>query len=174
MGGRPSHDAGNTGTMTSPAESARLASERLVRSRNSLRQAIRADQAPAPTSVAAPAWLTALDGLKTPPGFDAVLAALRIGWLQPLRLAGMTLSDVATPLLKPLAQRYPLSYALGGVALGALLVKLKPWRWLPAAALVSGLAPRAVGNMLRALPLQSWLASAASILAANNQRKPPV
>ncbi len=160
--------------MTSPAESARLASERLARSRNSLRQAIRADQAPASTPVAAPAWFKALDGFKTLPGFDAVLSALRIGWLQPLRLAGLTFSDIATPLLKPLAQRYPLSYALGGAALGALLVKLKPWRWLPAAALVSGLAPQAVGNMLRALPLQSWLASTvASVMAARNRRKPP-
>jgi hypothetical protein len=161
--------------MMSPTESARLASDRLVRSRNNLRQAIRTDQAPATTPTTAPAWFTALDGLKAfLPGFDAVLAALRIGWLQPLRLAGLTLSDVATPLLKPLAQRYPLSYALGGVALGALLVKLRPWRWLPAAAIVSGLAPQAVGNMLRAFPLQSWLATAASVLAKQNQRKPPI
>ena len=59
--------------MTSPAESARLASERLARSRNSLRQAIRADQAPASTPVAAPAWFKALDGFKTLPGFDEPL-----------------------------------------------------------------------------------------------------
>ena len=160
--------------MTDPSTAASLANERLARSRDSLRQAIRADRVPATPDVGTPNWFKGFDGLKALPGFDALLTALRIGWLQPLRQAGVTLSDVATPLLKPLAQRYPLALALGGVAIGAILVKLKPWRWLPAAAIVSSLAPQALGKIVSALPVQSWLVSAVRSIRVKNQNKPRI
>ena len=160
--------------MNPPGTASSLASERLARSRDSLREAIRASKPSDADRVATPDWLQGLDGLKALPGFDMVLVALRVWWSQqPLRLAVAALSDATTAVLKPLAQRHPLYFALGGVAIGALLVKLKPWRWLPAAALMSGLAPQALGKLLGTRSLQTWLASVASSMAAQNQHKPP-
>lgn len=160
--------------MSPPSPPSSLAGARLARSRDSLREAIRASKPSDADRVATPDWLQGLDGLKALPGFDAVLVALRVWWSQqPLRLAVAALSDTATAVLKPLAQRHPLHFTLGGLAVGALLVKLKPWRWLPVAAIMSGLAPQALGKLLGTLPLQSWLAFAASSMAAQNQHKPP-
>ena len=159
--------------MTSPNTASNRASARLARSRDSLRQAIRANQLADAAPAARPDWLHGLDGLKALPGFDMVLTALRVWWSQqPLGVAGAALSEATTAVLKPLAQRHPRYFALGGIAAGALLLKLKPWRWLPAAAIVSGLAPQAIGKLLSMLPLQSWLATVASSMAAQTQNKP--
>ena len=160
--------------MIAPPSPAEIASERLARSRDKLRMALRRNQATGPTGVPAQDWLKDIKHLKSLPGLGVVMAAFQAWWPhQPLRLAGVTASVAATTLLKPLAQRHPLYFALTGLVVGALAVKLKPWRWIPATAIASGLAPRAIGNILKSLPFQAWLASVAGSIAAQDKKVPP-
>ncbi len=154
--------------MTAAISSASLACERLARSRERLRQALQAST-PAPTTD--PAGLDWLEGLKLLPGFDVVLAAVRAWWAQqPLRQASQNLAELAKIALLPLAQRAPLRLAAGAALAGGLLVWLRPWRWLPASALLGAVTPKLLGKMLTQLPLQSWLAGLAVYL--QNQAPP--
>jgi hypothetical protein len=147
--------------MSPETSRASLACERLARSRERLRHAM---QASAPAPAATPAILPWLEGLKVLPGFDVVLAALRAWWSQqPLRQAGMNAADLANAALLPLAQRAPLALLAGAAAIGGLVVWLRPWRWLPAAALLGAVVPNLLGKMVTQLPLQSWLAGLASM-----------
>ena len=157
--------------MTQAAASASLACERLARSRERLRQALLANT-PAPT--ADTASLDWLDGLKGLPGFDVVLAAVRVWWSQqPLRQTELHLADVAKEALLPLAQRAPLRLALVAAMAGGLLVWLRPWRWLPAAALLGAVTPRVLGTMLTHLPLEAWLAGLSAYLQRPARAQPP-
>ena len=174
MGGGLGHSARNAGIVNLVNPGIGLASERLALSREKLILAVRANQASASSNSAAPDWLTEMESLKHLPVVGVALAALRAWWpQQPMRLAGATASIAATAVLGPLAQRYPLSFALGGVVIGALLVKVKPWRWIPITAILSGLAPKAMGNLLRTASVQNWLVRFATDLATQKQRQPP-
>jgi len=146
--------------MTQEVTGTSLACERLARSRERMRQVL---QAGAPNPPADRSSLDWLEGLKRLPGFDIVLAALRTWWSQqPLRQASLNLAEVAKTALLPLAQRAPLSLAAGAAALGGLLVWLRPWRLLPASALIAALMPNVLGKMVTHLPLQTWLAGLAA------------
>lgn len=150
--------------MTTESPSATLACERLTRSRESLRQALQASKTVAAPGATSLRWL---DGLKVLPGFDAVLTALRAWWSQqPLRNASLGLSESAKTALLPLAQRAPLTLVVGALALGALFVWLRPWRWLTAPAVLAGLMPQVLGKVVANVPMQSWLAGLASLATA--------
>ncbi len=144
--------------MTPKQASASLACERLARSRERLRQALLATAPGSPgAGPAGPDWL---DGLKVLPGFDLVLVALRAWWSQqPLHQAGLKIAEAAKAALLPVAQRAPVSLALGAAAAGGLLVWLRPWRWLPVAALIGAMTPKLLGKIATGLPLQAWLAA---------------
>ncbi len=147
--------------MTPAASSASLACERLARSREQLRAALRANAAAAQAADASS--LNWLNGLKILPGFDAVLAAVRAWWAQqPLRQAGANLADAANAALSPLAQRSPFGLLAGAAVVGGLFVVLRPWRWLPASAVLGAMLPKLLGKMVAQVPLQSWLAGLAA------------
>lgn len=146
--------------MTQAANRASLACERLARSRERLRQALQDSRPAPPADSASLSWL---DGLKLLPGFDVVLIAVRAWWgQQPLRQAGENLAAAAQAALSPVAQRAPLWLLAGAAAAGGLLVWLRPWRWLPAAAVLGAVAPKLFGKIITQLPLQAWLASLAA------------
>lgn len=150
--------------MTTESPSATLACERLTRSRENLRQALRASKAAAAPGTTSLRWL---DGLKVLPGFDVVLTALRAWWAQqPLRNASLGLSESAKTALLPLARRAPLTLVLCAVAAGGLFVWLRPWRWLTAPTVLAGLMPQVLGKMVANVPMQSWLAGLASLSTA--------
>ena len=141
--------------MKPESDGTRIACERLARSRERLRLALQAAK-PAPSAGSSnPDWL---GHLKLFPGFDVVLAAARAWWSQqPLHQAGVNLAEAANAALRPLAQRAPFSLVAGAAALGGLLVWLRPWRWLPASALLATLVPTLLGKAAAHQPLQAWL-----------------
>jgi hypothetical protein len=47
-------------------------------------------------------------------------------------------------VLQPVAQTHPYGLVLGSAVAGAVLVRLRPWRWWPASALLAGLLPQVV------------------------------
>lgn len=78
-------------------------------------------------------------------GLVDLLVSMLLGWWRqhPLRKAADVASELAEPaaraLLAPTAARHPLRLVALAAGAGALLVALRPWRWLPQAALSSAL-----------------------------------
>lgn len=137
-------------------------SERLVQSRERLRQAMSGTPA-APgtptkpgTAGSATLWL---DILKLNPAARIVLAAVGAWWAQhPLHLLGRASATTAKAALQPLARSHPLGLVAGALLLGGLLAWLRPWRWALKSALFAGLLPQLVSQAMTQEPIQSWLA----------------
>lgn len=143
------------------------ASERLVLSRERLRQSLRhglASQGAATEQRASgpPApWLQSLNSI---PGAKVVIETLSRWWSQPpLRTTGTALADSAKAVLQPLAQRNPVGLVLGAAAVGGLLVWLRPWRWVPKTVLLAGLLPQLVSTAVAYVPSIPWLALLSSL-----------
>ncbi len=86
--------------------------------------------------------------------------ALTSWWNQhPLKGVAQVAADVAEPaarsLLQPEAERHPLRLVAIAAGAGALLMAIRPWRWLPQAALSSLL----LGALWPHGSLQRWLSS---------------
>ena len=84
---------------------------------------------------------------------DAKLAASRAQLRQalrqgesahPLQKALNTAAVTAELVLQPIAQAHPYRLVMGAALAGALLVKTRTWRWLPAPAVLAGLVPQLV------------------------------
>ena len=142
--------------------------ERLQLSRQRLRMAMR--PAPASASSSGPgagrragplgAWM---DSLRANPASRLVLEAVQSWWAQhPLHLAGVVLTDGARSLIQPVAKRHPWALLLTGLVLGAVVIKVKPWRWMAKPAMLAGLVTSMASGVMARLPAQSWL----SIIAA--------
>jgi len=81
------------------------------------------------------------------PQLEALLDALKTSVLlatHPLKLA-----------LTNLAERRPLTLALGALLIGAFTIWSKPWRWIPVTALMAGLLPHLVNKIATAQLLPS-------------------
>lgn len=97
--------------------------ERLLVSRERLRLALQGG-APQPPGSTDP-------GQPPRPVADLALSALRLAWLgHPWRALAGVLRDAATLLLAPQAARHPLRLLAVAAVAGALMVALRPWRWL--------------------------------------------
>lgn len=97
-----------------------------------------------------------------PPAGDGLLPWLEhalISWWNkhPLKGIAQVAADVAEPaarsLLKPEAERHPLRLVAIAAGAGALVIAVRPWRWLPQAALSSLL----LGALWPHGSLQRWL-----------------
>jgi hypothetical protein len=143
------------------------ASDRLILSRERLRQA--ALDASNPISAAAnqPADGSAMvwwDSLKSLPGASVVIEAVSSWWAQhPLRVASMLAADAAKTVVEPMAQRHPLGLIAGALVLGGLFAWSRPWRWILRPALFAGLLPQLVYKALTHVPVQSWMVVLASM-----------
>lgn len=132
------------------------ACERLAKSREGLCQAMQElGSAQDIASDASPEnfgtdWLLHLKAL---PGADLLLDIFSAWWSrQPLRV-GLTLaSDAATLALKPIAQRHPLTLVAASAAAGAVLVLLRPWRWISSSTLLAGVLPQLMAEAIKRLP----------------------
>lgn len=142
------------------------ASERLVHSREQLRQALHKlpGATPNPSSAASPATNGAaarapqsapwLDEIKRSPGVAILIDVVSHWWAQhPLRVAATLASSGANAALKPLAQRHPVALVAGAAVLGGLLAWCRPWRW-PRQALWAGLMPQLALAAVRAVSAQ--------------------
>ncbi|MGY4828371.1 hypothetical protein ACVNIS_07335 [Sphaerotilaceae bacterium SBD11-9] len=136
------------------------AAERLAVSRERLRQTMRASMPPARASQPPselPSWLK---GVAEMPVIAAVLDAMRGWWSHhPMRLATLVASDAGKALIGPLAQRHPLALVAGALVAGGVLMHVKPWRGLLKPALLAGLLPQVISQVMAHVPLQSWLSA---------------
>lgn len=162
-----------TNTPASPVEL--TPAERLNLSRARLRQAMtRSDasegQNPDARNRAVGPGL--LDILKlTVPSAGLVIDALGQWWAtHPLRASGNLVEDVADELLRPLAKRHPLALVGGAVAVGALLVWSRPWRWALKSPLLHTWGPAALSSAIASSAVQSWLLG---VLAKNSAAPAP-
>lgn len=129
------------------------ATERLALSRERIRQAmLRPGASAAPTDREQPAntspdWLVKLRGM---PAVSLLMTVFDSWWArQPLRLALTVAAQTGTVILQPTAQKHPFKLILAAAAAGGLLAALRPWRWIPTSALLAGLVPQLVSEVLK-------------------------
>ena len=129
------------------------ATERLAFSRERIRQAMlrpvahteMADQGHLVNT--SPDWLLKLRAMPA----VILLTTVFEGWWarQPLRLALSLAAQTGTVILQPTAQKHPFKLVLAAAAVGSLLAVLRPWRWIPTSALLVGLIPQLVSEVLK-------------------------
>lgn len=152
------------------------ASDRLVLSRERLRQAMRDIVAPPDRAAKQRTGGSAvgLERLKSTPGASVVVEAVSRWWEQhPLRIAGMLAADLVKAVIQPVARRNPLGLVLGAAVLGGLLVWVRPWRWIPKPVLFAGLLPQLVSTVMAQVPPRSWMAVLTSLVQQQRRSKEP-
>ena len=90
-----------------------------------------------------PPWLSALvDSLSDVPIGAVAARYLRRWWRRhPLRATAELGEELGRELLGPAAEKHPWLVLGGAVVAGALLSRLRPWRWVSGTAILSSLVP---------------------------------
>ena len=132
------------------------ANERLTRSRDGLRLALSPGTA-CPANPAGsgsdPFSLDWLVSLKTTPAACLLLSIFQDWWArQPLPATVTLAAEAVTAALQPVAQRYPVALVAGAALVGGLMVLVRPWRWISAPALLSGLLPQLLAEAMKHMP----------------------
>lgn len=127
--------------------------ERLAQSRERLRQAMRPPDAPGgsaehPSHTSrSPDWLLKL---RAAPAARLLVSVFENWWArQPMRVALTLAAETGAVMLQPTAQKYPFKLVLGAAAAGSLLMWVRPWRWISTTALLAGLIPPLVAEVLK-------------------------
>lgn len=135
------------------------ANERLIASREQLRHALRLiDARSEPGSGLSSETLASrlrADLKNSTPEAQILLELFQRWWTgQPLRIAWLLLADTATAVLQPVAQRHPYRLVIGAAAVGAVLVGVRPWRWFSTSALLAGVLPKLMSEVVLRLTPQ--------------------
>lgn len=152
------------------------ACDRLILSRERLRQAIKEASSPPGDGInhGAGGWSAPLlDHLKSLPGANVVIEAVRTWWMKhPLRVPSLAVADASNAVIQPMAQRYPLGLILGAAFMGGLLAWSRPWRWILRPALLAGLLPQLLHGAMAQVPVQSWLVALTSLAQERRSSDP--
>lgn len=136
--------------------------QRLELSRERMRQALRAPPATPRRASGAKSWR---DALRLLPGGEQVAQALARWWArQPWAAVSEGLFEGTNLALQPLARRRPLGLMLGALAVGGVLGRSRPWRWIPKFVLMAGLLPQLLPRGLAAGAGLSWSGLLLSLL----------
>lgn len=151
-----------------PAERLNLSRERL---RKAMTRTESSNSDGTPTGNKA-VGLGLLDVLKLAvPSAGLVIDAVAQWWAgHPLQASGNLAGGVADELLRPLAKRHPLALVAGAVAVGALLVWSRPWRWALRPHLFNTWGPAVLSSAIASTAVQSWLMG---VLAKNTPPPAP-
>ncbi|MBT3067528.1 hypothetical protein [Rhodoferax sp. U11-2br] len=128
--------------------------ERLAASRERLRLALQQNTHTAASAGSQPESLLGglLSHLQTGPGAGLVLDVLQAWWQkQPMRVALLLALETTKLLVQPIAQRHPYTLVLAAAAVGGLTVMLRPWRWISTPALLAGLMPQILSEVMKHL-----------------------
>jgi len=154
----PSGDVVVASTADDGTESAALA--RLTLTRERLRQAMTPPpREPGHDDQAGLGGMAAglLERARNLPGVELLVGVLESWWARhPLRTVGVVAAEASRKFARPVAEREPFALLFGAMAVGALLVLLKPWR-LMRRALFAGLLPALLFRVVRQLPIDAWL-----------------
>jgi len=138
--------------------------DRIAQSRERLRVALREIASPsrAPNgsnpSAGTSDWLSSLHTL---PGSGVLMEIFQIWWMkQPLQVVLKLASQAVQVFLQPLAQRHPYGLVAIAAAAGAVVMLIRPWRWMSAAALLAGFLPKILSDILKHAPAPPTAASA--------------
>jgi hypothetical protein len=110
------------------------------------------------TGAASRAAASVLGALRSLPGASGLWSTVESWWAaHPLRGAAYLTGQASRAMLKPIARKHPLKLVLGASLFGALIVALRPWRWLLRSAVLAGLIPQIARIAVRQVPLTAWL-----------------
>jgi hypothetical protein len=129
--------------------------ERLAASRERLRQALQqVNTGNNNTGDKPESLLGGLIGhLQTGAGAGLMIDVLQAWWQkQPLRVALLLATETTKVLVQPIARRHPYALVLAAAAAGGLLMLARPWRWISTPALLAGLLPQLLSEVMKHLP----------------------
>ncbi|MBK9444219.1 MAG: hypothetical protein IPN53_24205 [Comamonadaceae bacterium] len=90
------------------------------------------------------------------PGANLLVMLMGDWWAkQPVRVAMSLAAEATKGALQPMAQKHPFRLAAIAAVSGAALVALRPWRLISMSALMGGLLPKIVAEVLRISPDQA-------------------
>lgn len=112
-------------------------------------------------------WLTSLPLVKT------VVESVTSWWSHhPMRQVAQIASDASNAIVKPVAERNPLTLVLVAGVLGAGLAWSRPWRWIFRSALFAGLVPQLAYRVVSTLPIDSWVSMGGAWLSRPTAARP--
>ncbi|MES3012420.1 MAG: hypothetical protein V4750_01660 [Pseudomonadota bacterium] len=139
--------------------------DRIETSRARLKLAMSPPPPAADQRTRAPAqpWLHRLTDL---PLVSAVIESVTAWWSHhPLRPVAQVANEASSAVVRPLAQRNPLTLVLVAGVIGAGLAWTRPWRWIFRSALFAGLVPQLASRVVSSLPIESWMTMAGASMA---------
>ncbi|MEF7614624.1 hypothetical protein V4F39_11950 [Aquincola sp. MAHUQ-54] len=98
--------------------------------------------------------------LKEHPVAAAVYDAVTNWWKShPVHAFGVIAGAAARDAAGPLVRRYPLAMVCAALVAGAIVVRIKPWRFVLKSALFAGLASQVASRLVSAVPLDTVVAT---------------
>jgi hypothetical protein len=88
------------------------------------------------------------------PGINLLLGIFQDWWArQPLRVTLTLAAQATAAVLQPIAQRHPVGLVAGAALAGGLVVLIRPWRWISTPALLTGMLPQLIAEVIKHLPV---------------------